>query len=151
MKKAIPLPSAPRATRPMSGFSNSTRGLALATSRNARAPQRLGVNSPTTCKNPGRFSYGNMLPPTIARTSRITEDMMLACSLVLASDGSALLRLRGRPHHAGPFVNVYNERTLAVLARGGVCNVCLPPEMPASAIRALPAEAAKLAVTIEVQ
>jgi collagenase-like PrtC family protease len=71
--------------------------------------------------------------------------------MVEANDGSALLALRGRPHHAGPFVNVYNERTVAVLARGGVCNVCLPPEMPATAIRVLGAEAAKLGVSIEVQ
>jgi len=70
---------------------------------------------------------------------------------VEANDGSALLRLRGRPHYAGPFINVYNERTLAVLARGGARNVCLPPEMPAAAIRALCADAAKLGVMIEVQ
>jgi collagenase-like PrtC family protease len=70
---------------------------------------------------------------------------------VEANDGSALLRLRGRPHYAGPFLNVYNERTLAVLARGGACNFCLPPEMPATAIRALCPQAAKLGVTIEVQ
>ena len=69
---------------------------------------------------------------------------------VEANDGSALLRLRGRPHHAGPFINVYNERTLAVLAAGGLCNVCLPPEMPATAIRALAAEAAKLGISTEV-
>jgi collagenase-like PrtC family protease len=71
--------------------------------------------------------------------------------MVEANDGSALLRLRGRPHHAGPFVNVYNERTLAVLAGNGARNVCLPPEMPASAIRALAGEAAKLGVMTEVQ
>jgi O2-independent ubiquinone biosynthesis protein UbiV len=70
---------------------------------------------------------------------------------VEANDGSALLRLRGRPHHAGPFVNVYNERTVAVLAGGGACNVCLPSEMPASAIAVLCAEAAKLGVTVELQ
>jgi collagenase-like PrtC family protease len=72
-------------------------------------------------------------------------------AMVEANDGSALLHLRGRPHHAGPFMNVYNEHTLDVLARGGTCNVCLPPEMPATAIRALCAEAAKLGVSIEVQ
>ncbi len=72
-------------------------------------------------------------------------------AMVEANDGSALLRLRGRPHHAGPFINVYNERTLAVLAGNGVRNVCLPPEMPATAIRALSAEAAKLGVMTEVQ
>jgi len=70
---------------------------------------------------------------------------------VEANDGSALLRLRGRPHYIGPFINVYNERTLAVLAGNGARNVCLPPEMPADAIRALAPEAARLGVTLEVQ
>jgi O2-independent ubiquinone biosynthesis protein UbiV len=70
---------------------------------------------------------------------------------VEANDASALLRLRGRPHHIGPFMNVYNERTIAVLARGGACNVCLPPEMPAKAVRALCAHSAEFGVTLEVQ
>ncbi len=94
---------------------------------------------------------------TLAEVMSKQERKMIdeACAdpavMVEANDGSALLRLRGRPHHAGPFVNVYNERTVAVLAAGGVCNVCLPPEMPASAIRALAPHAAKLGVSIEVQ
>ncbi|MGA7806946.1 ubiquinone anaerobic biosynthesis protein UbiV [Bradyrhizobium sp.] len=71
--------------------------------------------------------------------------------MVEANDGSALLHLRGRPHHVGPFINVYNERTMAVLARGGACAICLPPEMPAEAIAALCIEAATLGVTIETQ
>ena len=94
---------------------------------------------------------------TLAEVMSKQERKMIeeACAdptvMVEANDGSALLRLRGRPHHAGPFVNVYNERTVAVLAVNGLCNVCLPPEMPASAIRALVPEAAKLGVSIEVQ
>ena len=71
--------------------------------------------------------------------------------LVEANDGSALLRLRGRPHHVGPFINVYNERTLAVLAGNGARNVCLPPEMPAAPSARWRAEAAKLDVMTEVQ
>jgi collagenase-like PrtC family protease len=70
---------------------------------------------------------------------------------VEANDASALLYLRGRPHHIGPFMNVYNERTAAVLARGGACNVCLPAEMPATAVRALCAATTGLGITIEVQ
>ena len=69
---------------------------------------------------------------------------------VEVNDASALARLDGQPHHLGPFMNVYNERTLAVLARRGARNVCLPPEMPASAIRALCAEASALDVSVEV-
>ncbi len=82
---------------------------------------------------------------------RMIDDACAGEDMVEANDGSALLRLRGRPHHAGPFINVYNERTLAVLAGNGVRNVCLPPEMPAEAIRALTPEAVKLGVSLEVQ
>jgi collagenase-like PrtC family protease len=94
---------------------------------------------------------------TLAEVMSKQERKMIddACAdagvMVEANDGSALLRLRGRPFHAGPFVNVYNELTVAALAKSGLCNVCLPPEMPASAIAALAPEAAKLGVSVEVQ
>lgn len=71
--------------------------------------------------------------------------------LVEANDASALLYLRGRPHHVGPSLNVYNEMTLGVLARAGARNFCLPVEMPATAIQALCDAARNLDVTIEVQ
>jgi len=71
--------------------------------------------------------------------------------MIEANDASALLRLRGRPHHIGPFVNVYNEHTVAVLAAGGARNICLPPEAPAHTIDTLCPAAAALGVTIEVQ
>jgi collagenase-like PrtC family protease len=71
--------------------------------------------------------------------------------LVEANDGSALLALQGRPHHIGPFVNVYNERTLSFLAGKGARNFCLPLEMPATAIRPLCAAAKSLDVSVEVQ
>lgn len=72
-------------------------------------------------------------------------------ALVEANDAAALLHLRGRPHHIGPFVNVYNERTAAFLAKGGARNFCLPGEMPATAIRTLCAGTRHLNATIEVQ
>jgi collagenase-like PrtC family protease len=101
----------------------------------------------------GKTVVRSTLAEVMSKQERKMVDEVCAdpTAMVEANDGSALLRLRGRPHHAGPFVNVYNERTLAVLASGGVCNVCLPPEMPATAFRALAAEAAKLGVTVEVQ
>ena len=36
---------------------------------------------------------------------------------VEANDASALFYLQGRPHHVGPFMNLYNEETFAVLAQ----------------------------------
>jgi collagenase-like PrtC family protease len=74
-----------------------------------------------------------------------------ATAVVEVNDASALLQLRGRPHYVGPFMNVYNERTVAVLARGGARNICLPAEMPATAICALCAETTELGVSVEAQ
>jgi len=71
--------------------------------------------------------------------------------LVEANDGSALLHLKGRPHHIGPLMNVYNERTVAFLAGNGAKNVCLPAEMPATAVAALCEATRDLETSIEVQ
>jgi O2-independent ubiquinone biosynthesis protein UbiV len=49
-----------------------------------------------------------------------TEDF-----LVEVNDGSALFEFEGRPHHIGPLMNVYNERTAAFLGRNGAKNICL--------------------------
>ena len=92
-------------------------------------------------KTAGKTVVRSTLAEVMSKQERKMIDDACADNAVMveANDGSALLRLRGRPHHVGPFINVYNERTVAVLAAGGACNVCLPPEMPASAIRALAA------------
>ncbi len=69
--------------------------------------------------------------------------------MVEVNDASALYHLGARPHHIGPFMNVYNERTVAMLARGGARNFCLPVEMPARAIRELIERTRDLNVTFE--
>ncbi len=103
-------------------------------------------------KAAGKTIVRSTLAEVMSKQERqMIDDACTGDDLVEANDGSALLRLRGRPHYVGPFINVYNERTLAVLAGNGVRNVCLPPEMPATAIRALTPEAAKLGVMTEVQ
>lgn len=68
--------------------------------------------------------------------------------LVEANDASALYLLHGRPHHVGPYVNVYNEWSAALLAHSGARNICLPVEMPAGGIRSLCAQV-PYSVTIE--
>ena len=59
--------------------------------------------------------------------------------LVEANELGVAALLAGRPHAIGPFVNVYNEATLAFLAGKGAVRVCLPPELPAADLRALAA------------
>ncbi len=67
---------------------------------------------------------------------------------VEANDISAVALLAGRPHAIGPFVNVYNEGTLAYLGRLGATRVSLPAELPAESLAVL---AKSAAVELEVQ
>lgn len=70
---------------------------------------------------------------------------------VEANDAGALALLGGRPHHVGPYVNVYNEGTLRVLADRGAVSVCLPWELNGDSLRRLAAAARKLGMAVEVQ
>jgi len=54
--------------------------------------------------------------------------------LVEANDLSAAAALAGKAHVIGPLVNVYNEGTLAYLAKIGAMRVCLPAELAAPTI-----------------
>ena len=56
---------------------------------------------------------------------------------VEANDIAAVSLLSGRRHAVGPYVNVYNEDTLAFLARHGATRISLPGELPAQSIAAL--------------
>lgn len=71
--------------------------------------------------------------------------------LVEANDSSAAYHLRGRPHHIGPLMNVYNEETVRFLAAKGARNICLPAELPFAAIGVLCTAAAAEGVTLELQ
>ena len=53
------------------------------------------------------------------------------------NDLSCLGMLGGRPHAIGPFVNIYNEATAAYFASRGATRICLPPELPLTAIRTI--------------
>jgi len=53
------------------------------------------------------------------------------------NDLSCLGMLAGKPHAIGPFVNIYNEATAAYFTSRGARRICLPPELPLSAIRAI--------------
>lgn len=68
--------------------------------------------------------------------------------MVEANDLAVAAELAGRPHVVGPFVNVYNEGTLAYLARMGAKRVCLPGELPGATVAVL---AAQNLTEIEVQ
>jgi collagenase-like PrtC family protease len=101
----------------------------------------------------GKTVVFSSLSEVLSRLDRKLAEQICTAEgfLVEANDGSALLHLKGRPHHIGPLMNVYNERTVAFLAGNGARNVCLPVEMPASAVAALCRSTRDIDVSIEVQ
>lgn len=83
------------------------------------------------------------------------QDQALARSLtdeegffVEANDISQVSNLKGRDFAVGPFINCYNEGTLAWLTQVGATRVCLPAELSMEAIGAL---AAASTIDVEVQ
>ncbi|MFC5353740.1 ubiquinone anaerobic biosynthesis protein UbiV [Azospirillum himalayense] len=70
---------------------------------------------------------------------------------VEANDMGALALLEGRRHAVGPFINSYNEATLAWLAGRGAVAVSLPAELPAASIAVMAKTGAALGLSMEVQ
>ncbi len=97
--------------------------------------------------------FSTLAEVTIALDRRIVKDV---CAMrnefpIEANDASALWHLSGHPHRIGPFVNVYNEDTLDVLADKGATHFCLSPELPGAAIGVMAQKAAARNVSLEVQ
>lgn len=70
---------------------------------------------------------------------------------VEANDASALYFLRDKPHRIGPYINVYNEDTLEILANHGATHFTLSPELPYGALAILGKQAIHLGITLETQ
>lgn len=86
------------------------------------------------------------------RERRDLTDLTSAEDLfVEANDLAAVALLDGRDHAIGPFVNVYNEGTLAFLARRGARRVSLPFELPAGALKALASAAVEMETPPELE
>ncbi len=56
-----------------------------------------------------------------------------------ANDIATASLLMGKPHCVGPYVNVYNEDTVAYLVANGARRICLPAELPGDAVAAIAA------------
>jgi len=98
-----------------------------------------------------RVVFSSLAEIMIKRERQMTRELCAQGAYpVEANDGAALYHLRGRAHRIGPFVNVYNEDTLAVLAARGATHVTLPPELPGEAVREMGTAARDLGVGLEV-
>ncbi|MCK6451972.1 MAG: U32 family peptidase [Alphaproteobacteria bacterium] len=79
-------------------------------------------------------------PILVGSAREVADARALAATpdfLVEANDMGMVGLLAGRPHCIGPTVNVYNERSLALLARRGAVRCTLPWELPRASIARL--------------
>jgi collagenase-like PrtC family protease len=88
---------------------------------------------------------------TLKRERKQTASLIGMEVEIEVNDLTALAHIpEGTPFSVGPLVNVYNETTLAWLAKRGATRVCLPPELSLASIEILATAAKDLGVAIEV-
>lgn len=88
----------------------------------------------------------------LKRERKATADLAALDAPEIEINNAAGLYARGRrPHRIGPFLNAYNEATIAWMASQGATHVCLPTELPGAAIATAAAKARELGLGVEVQ
>lgn len=100
-----------------------------------------------------RVVVSSLAEVMLNRERQATAALAESEGIEIEINNAAGLLARGvRPHRIGPFLNVYNEATVAWLASQGATHVCLPAELPghAAAIAAQAARAAGLGVEMQV-
>jgi collagenase-like PrtC family protease len=93
---------------------------------------------------------GSLIMPSLERERRETAALAGHTDiLVEANDVSCLAQMDGRPHAVGSFVNVYNESTARYLMKRGAERICLPQELPLSAIAAIAAAVPQTKIEVQ--
>ena len=88
----------------------------------------------------------------LKRERKATADLAAMETPEIEINNAAGLHARGRqPHRVGPFMNAYNEATIAWMAAQGASHVCLPTELPKEAIAVAARAARDLGLGVEVQ
>jgi collagenase-like PrtC family protease len=83
--------------------------------------------------------YSTLAMPTAKREIQSISDLIEAGMFIEANDIATIQLLNGRKHILGPYLNIYNEATLALHVLLGATRICLPPELSLDAIRILAA------------
>lgn len=96
--------------------------------------------------------FSTLAQVTIPRDRKIVRELCERKDISIeVNDASAIGFVSGRAHAIGPFMNVYNEDTLTVLALNGAEHVCLPFELASPALSVMAKKANALVATTEVQ
>ncbi len=92
--------------------------------------------------------HSTLAMPTTPREIALIRALVESGQPVEANDIATVALLGGRPHAIGPFLNIYNEETLAQHLALGATRVCLPPELALDAIRTLAANCDAIEVLV---
>ncbi len=99
-----------------------------------------------------RVVLSSLAEVMLVRERQATAGLMEAEGHEVEINNAAGLMARGpRPHRIGPFLNAYNEATIAWMAGQGATHVCLPAELPGRAIGVAAGAARALGLGVEVQ
>jgi len=100
-----------------------------------------------------RVVLSSLAEVMLKREREATAGLMASEDHEVEVNNAAGLMDRGRrPHRIGPFLNAYNEATIAWMAGQGATHVCLPAELPgrSAAVAARAARALGLGVEVQV-
>ncbi|MCU4180852.1 U32 family peptidase [Bosea sp. BH3] len=93
--------------------------------------------------------HSSLILISLPRERRQTRELMQSDEAeVEINDLSCLAGLAPKPFAVGPFVNVYNEVAAGFLAERGATRICLPPELPLTAVAAISAAVPQLATEV---
>lgn len=95
-------------------------------------------------------ALGSLALPTLERERRAARELAAQTEHEVEINDLTLLDGMRAPFSVGPLVNVYNENTLAFLARRGARRFCLPPELPVGSVEVLAKAARAVEATVEV-
>jgi collagenase-like PrtC family protease len=99
-----------------------------------------------------RVILSSLAEVVLKRERKATADLAELEAPEIEINNAAGLHARGRrPHRIGPFMNAYNEATIAWMGSRGATHVCLPGELPAPAVRIAAQAARRLGLGVEVQ
>nr|WP_245728448.1 U32 family peptidase [Oceanicella actignis] len=88
----------------------------------------------------------------LVRERKATAELASLEAPEIEINNAAGLFARGRrPHRIGPFMNAYNEATIAWMASQGATHVCLPVELPGPAVAVAAGAARALGMGVEAQ
>ncbi|WP_242500335.1 U32 family peptidase [Tropicimonas sp. IMCC6043] len=100
-----------------------------------------------------RVVHSGLAEVMLKRERKASRDMAMQDELEFEVNNAAgLFHLaEGQPHRVGPYMNVYNEETLAWMVTKGATHVTVPPELPGSSVAVMAEAATRLGVGLEVQ